>query len=223
MTLPKMFRLRQHFARPVVSDMQRAVRHEIASLRMDEAILHGRKIGITVGSRGIQNLLPILKTCVDSFREIGALPYLIAAMGSHGGGLERGQKQLLDSMGITETNLDAPVVTCSECRSIANTTEGLPVYILQSALEMDGLLVINRVKPHTSLRGVLESGLVKMLVAGLGGPKGAQLFHGFGQPELPKLLKEIGEVMQISESRVSQIHTKSVSKLRNLVREKFAM
>jgi len=195
MTLPKMFRLRQHFARPVVSDMQRAVRHEIASLRMDEAILHGRKIGITVGSRGIQNLLPILKTCVDSFREIGALPYLIAAMGSHGGGLERGQKQLLDSMGITETNLDAPVVTCSECRSIANTTEGLPVYILQSALEMDGLLVINRVKPHTSLRGVLESGLVKMLVAGLGGPKGAQLFHGFGQLELPKLLKEIGEVI----------------------------
>ncbi|MCL5123332.1 MAG: hypothetical protein M1511_02315 [Deltaproteobacteria bacterium] len=195
MRLPKMYRLRQQFQRPMVSKIQTAIKHELTRLRLHETVMPGNKIGVTVGSRGIQNLPLILKTCVDFIREIGASPFLVSAMGSHGGGLEKGQKLVLDSLGITEVNLGAPVVTCAECRTIAKTTKDLPVFILESALELDGILVINRVKSHTSLRGDLESGLVKMLVVGLGGPKGAQQFHGFGHAELPRLLIEIGEVI----------------------------
>ena len=195
MRFPKMYRLRQQFQRPVASNIQSAINQELALLRLGETVMSGDKIGITVGSRGIQNLTPILRACVDFIRAIGAFPYLVSAMGSHGGGEEEGQRSVLYSLGVTEANLGAPVVTCAKCRAIGKTVSGLPVYILESALGLDGILVINRVKSHTSLRGDLESGLVKMLVVGLGGPRGAQQFHGFGQAELPRLLTEIGDVI----------------------------
>jgi hypothetical protein len=193
--LPKMYRMRQSFPRPKVEDIPGVTRKELAALRLGEAIRPGQKVGITVGSRGIQNLLPILKTCVDFVRELGGLPYLVAAMGSHGGGSEQGQKEVLNSLGVTEGNLGAPVVTCAECQTIACTSEDLPVFVLKSALDLDGILVVNRVKTHTSFKGLVESGLLKMLAVGLGGPKGAQQFHGFGPGELPRLLPEIGKVI----------------------------
>ena len=195
MQLPKMYRLRQHFARPTVAEIAIAVQQELAGLSLGDVIRPNQKIGITVGSRGIQNLLPMLKTCVDYLKDLEASPYLVAAMGSHGGGSEHGQREVLDSLGITETNLGAPVVTCAECHTIAHSSEGLPVFVLKSALSLNGILVVNRVKTHTSFKGPMESGLVKMLVVGLGGPKGAQQFHGFGPGELPRLLPEIGEVI----------------------------
>jgi len=86
-------------------------------------------------------------------------------------------------------------VRCAECEIIARTGEGLPVFTVGSATAVDGIIVVNRVKTHTSFKGKVESGLVKMLVVGLGGPKGAQQFHGFGPEELPRLLVEIGEVI----------------------------
>jgi hypothetical protein len=193
--LPKMYRLRQSFPRPKVDDISGAVRKELAALRLGETIRTGQKIGITVGSRGIQNLLPILKACLDSVRELGGLSYLVAAMGSHGGGSEQGQKDVLDSLGVTEGNLGAPVVTCAECQTIAHTPGGLPVFVLKSALALESILVVNRVKTHTSFKGLVESGLLKMLAVGLGGPEGARQFHGFGPAELPRLLLQIGEVV----------------------------
>ncbi len=192
---PKMYRLRQHFERPGVGDITAAVRRELAALKLNETVVPGRKIGITVGSRGIRNLVPILKICAEHVRQLGAELFFIAAMGSHGGGLEQGQREVLDSLGITEKNLGSPVVTCAGSRTIAKTPGGLPVYCLESALGLDGILVVNRVKTHTSFKAVVESGLVKMLVVGLGGPAGAKQFHGFGHIELPRLLPEIGQVI----------------------------
>ncbi len=192
---PRMYRLKQHFANPVVEDVPATVQRELAALKLDEAVSPGRKIGITVGSRGIRNLLPILEGCAEHLRRLGAEPYFIAAMGSHGGGREQGQREVLESLGINEKNLGAPVVACDRCRVIAQTPGGLPVYCLESALEPDGILVVNRVKTHTSFKAVVESGLVKMMVVGLGGPSGATQFHGFGWAELPRLLPEIGRTV----------------------------
>lgn len=191
--LPKMYRVKQNFPRPQVKDIIDTTSEELSKLHLDKQIHAGQKIGVTVGSRGIQNLLPIFKTTLDYIKALGAEPYLLAAMGSHGGGKADGQKEVLDSLGITEEALGVKVLTCDDCRVIAHTASGLPVYIVDSALQMDGIIVINRVKTHTSFKGLVESGLVKIMVVGLGGPKGAKQFHGFGQIELPRLLVEIGE------------------------------
>ncbi|MBU2703739.1 hypothetical protein Ga0466249_004887 [Sporomusaceae bacterium BoRhaA] len=193
--LVKLYRLTQNFSRPQIKDISGKTAQELAVLSLNKKIQPGQKIGITVGSRGIQNLIPILQTAVNYIKTLGATPYLIAAMGSHGGGTAQGQKDLLDSLGITEDTLGAEVVTCSDCEPIAHTPNGLPVFIVNSALAMDGILIINRVKTHTSFKGIVESGLIKKLVVGLGGPKGAKQFHGFGPGELARLLVEIGNVI----------------------------
>ncbi len=195
MKLPDIFYVQQSFPRPQILDIPTATKDALRTLQLDQKILAGQKIGITVGSRGIQNLLPILRTTVDFIRELGSEPFLLAAMGSHGGGTENGQKKVLDSLGLTEETLGAKVLTCAECRTLTVTPSGLPVYIVESAQTMDGILLVNRVKTHTSFKGIVESGLTKKLVVGLGGPKGAQQFHGFGASELPHLLVEIGETM----------------------------
>jgi hypothetical protein len=193
--LPRMFRIQQTFSRPVLEDIEQTVTAELVRLGLDRKVKAGQKIGITAGSRGIQKIVPLLRIAVEYIRGLGAEPHLLAAMGSHGGGTESGQKEVLDSLGITEAALGAKVITCAECDVIGATHEGIPAYFLKSALMMDGILVINRVKTHTSFKGKVESGLIKKLVVGLGGPAGAKQFHNFGSEELPRLLVEIGEVI----------------------------
>ncbi|MDU2063938.1 MAG: hypothetical protein E6713_03775 [Sporomusaceae bacterium] len=195
MNLPTMYRVKQVFPRPLVNDLTKTVTEELEKLNLTVKIKSGQKIGITAGSRGIQNLLPLLKLTIDFVRSLGGEPYLLAAMGSHGGGTAAGQKEMLDGLGITEEALGAPVLTCAESKLIARTVSGLATYMLESALSMDGIIVVNRVKTHTSFKGTVESGLIKKLVVGLGGPKGAQQFHSFGPAELPRLLTEIGQVI----------------------------
>ncbi len=195
MKLPHIFYVQQTFPRPQVTDIPAATNDALRTLHLDQKVRSGQKIGITVGSRGIQNLLPILSTTITHLRNLGCEPFLLAAMGSHGGGNQKGQREVLDSLDITEEALGATVLTCADCRIIAHTPSGLPVFIEESALTMDGIIVVNRIKTHTSFKGVVESGLVKKLVVGLGGPSGAQQFHGFGAAELPHLLVEIGETL----------------------------
>jgi hypothetical protein len=190
-----MYRVTQTFERPKVNDIPAATRQELVSLGLDKKIAKGSRIGITVGSRGIQNLIPILSTAITFVKGLGAEPFLLAAMGSHGGGTEKGQKEVLDSLGITEEALGAKVLTCADCEVISHTSGGLPVFIVKSALTLDGIIIINRVKTHTSFKAVVESGLTKKLVVGLGGPMGAQQFHSFGQEELQRLIVEIGQVI----------------------------
>lgn len=194
-TLPKMIKIKQIFARPLVGDIKQTVNNELAAMNVENRIKPGQTIGITVGSRGIQNLLPILQTTVQKVKVLGGIPVLLSAMGSHGGGTAAGQKDMLDGLGITEEAIGAPVVTCADCEIIGHTPDGLPTYVVKSALALDGIIIVNRVKTHTSFKGIVESGLMKKLVVGLGGPKGAQQFHGFGPDELSRLLVEIGTVL----------------------------
>jgi hypothetical protein len=195
MELPPMYQARQIFPRPVVEDIYGAVRRELDKLDLKARIRRGWKVGITAGSRGIRNLDQILKAAVEYIAGLGGVPSLIAAMGSHGGATIQGQLKMLDSLGISESSMGAPVVACAECEAIARTPGGLAVFILKSALNLDGILVINRVKTHTSFKGSLESGLVKGLVVGLGGPDGARQFHGIGPERLAQLLVDAGSII----------------------------
>lgn len=190
--LPRMVKIRQKFPRPVLCDIPQTVKQELNQLK---TIHPGQKIGITVGSRGIQNIKIILQVTIDYIKNLGAEPVILAAMGSHGSGTAAGQKEVLDSLGITEEALGVSIVTCDINEIIGQTEEGLTAYVLKSALEVDGILVINRIKTHTSFKGDVESGLVKALVVGLGGPRGARQFHSYGSSKLSHLLLEIGQVM----------------------------
>lgn len=191
---PKMIRVRQHFERSSVADVAATVLKELDTLKA--AIPVGKTVGITVGSRGIQNILLILETAVRYVKDCGATPVLLAAMGSHGGGTEAGQMEVLDSLGITEQRLGAKVVPCVEGREVGRTDKGWHAYMLESAFAVDAILPINRVKTHTSFKGTVESGLAKKLVVGLGGPPGATQFHAIGKSEmLSPLLEDVTRVI----------------------------
>ncbi len=191
--LPPMARIRQSFIRPKVDNpvAEMAAQMELLAPR----IKRGTKVGITVGSRGIQNICGMLEAAIGVVRRCGAQPVLLAAMGSHGGGTEEGQKEVLDSLGITEERLGAKVVTCVSCRSIGQTHDGLTAHMLDSAFSVDAIIPINRVKTHTSFKGCVESGMCKKLVVGLGGPGGAGQFHSLGQAQLPRLLVDVSRII----------------------------
>ncbi|MDL2279086.1 DUF362 domain-containing protein [Desulfovibrio sp. OttesenSCG-928-G11] len=191
---PLMTPLRQHFDRKALQDIPAEIRSGLETLK--DSIKPGARVGITVGSRGINNILVILETIIDYIRECGASPVLLAAMGSHGGGTQAGQEETLRSLGITEERLGAAIITCVEGREAAVTSGGWKVYMLESAYTVDALLSVNRIKTHTSFKGTVESGPVKMLVVGLGGPPGAAQFHSVGNAALlAPLLEEVGEAI----------------------------
>ncbi len=193
--LPALYPVKQRFPRPVVPDVAAAAGAALQVLGLERSVRRGQRVGITVGSRGIAAVVPILRAVVSRLRELGAEPRLLAAMGSHGGGTEAGQREVLESLGITEEALGAPVVTCAESEVVGETAEGVRAFAARSVREVDALLAVNRVKAHTSFRGEVESGLTKMLVVGLGGPAGAQQFHALGAAELPRLLVALGEIL----------------------------
>lgn len=192
---PKFYRIKQNFARPRLEEIETAIAAELAKINLAGKIKPGDKIGITVGSRGIANILTILKTIVGYVKAAQGQPFLLAGMGSHGGGTPEGQRELLASYHITEETVGVPILACGDSRHIGTTETGLAVYALESVWQVDSILVVNRVKTHTSFKGDVESGLVKELVVGLGGPRGAKQFHSFGSSELARLLKEIGAVL----------------------------
>ena len=188
-----MARVRQSFTRPRVDDPVAAMTAQMR--RLAPRIQAGATVGITAGSRGIQNICPMLAAAIAVVRECGATPVLLAAMGSHGGGTAQGQKEVLDSLGITEQNMGVKVITCDTCRSIGQTPDGLVAYMLDSAFSVDAIIPINRVKTHTSFKGCVESGMCKKLVVGLGGPGGAGQFHSLGQSQLPRLLVDVAKII----------------------------
>lgn len=171
------------------------MRAVLAGLNLQERLRTGMRVAITAGSRGIHQIALLLKVAVGYLKELGAQPVVVAAMGSHGGGTAEGQLEVLRSLGITPESLGAPVVGGVDVIELGHTAGGLPVYFDAFASTCDGILVINRVKAHTSFHGPLESGLVKMMVVGLGKPKGAAQFHSLGPHHLSDALAEMGQVI----------------------------
>lgn len=153
------------------------------------------RIAVGCGSRGIKNYLPIAQATVNALKELGAKPFAIAAMGSHGGATADGQRELLASYGITPENLGVPVVTDMDAVSVGTNSWNQPVWWDKNALAADGVVLVNRVKPHTDFRGRFESGIVKMMVIGLGKQKGADQVHSFGTRGLRDMLVESAKVL----------------------------
>lgn len=180
MDYPKMIRVRQILEKTHLEDVEGKVVQEIEGVGVLRDLPAGAEIAIAVGSRWIRNLIPIVRKTVEIFREAGMRPFIIPAMGSHGGATAPGQRDLLKSMGISEETVGVPVVSSMEVVTLGEMEGGGPVYLDSTALHSRGIVVINRVKPHTAFKGEIESGLMKMLCVGLGKHRGAEVIHRYG-------------------------------------------
>lgn len=178
--LPKMAKIRQKFSRPIIDDIPLAIYNEVNKPEIAKNIKKGNTIAITVGSRGVANIALITKELVRNVKKLGGEPFIIPAMGSHGGATAKGQVEVLNSLGVTEEYIDAPIKATMETVKIGETPDGKPVFIDKYAAEADGIIVVGRVKPHTAFRGKYESGLMKMMAIGLGKQKGADICHAEG-------------------------------------------
>jgi hypothetical protein len=174
---PQTFRLRQRFNAPRVEDVPGEVHRELCGLGLGRRIRPGQTVAITAGSRGIANLARILRAAVEHLQGLGAEPFIVPAMGSHGGGTAEGQREVLASYGVTEREVGCPVRCGMETVIVCQTAEGFPVHFDRFASQADHVLVVNRVKPHTRFAGDIESGLMKMMLIGLGKRNGAEIYH----------------------------------------------
>jgi hypothetical protein len=177
MLLPKMYRIRQTFERPVVKDVAETVRSELRKLAFERNIKPGQRVAITAGSRGVSNIAEILKATVDFLKSLGTQPFIFPAMGSHGGAAAEGQAALLAHYHMTEMSVGAPILSSMEVVEIGRTEDDVPVYIDKLAWEADHIVVVNRIKPHTKFKAPIESGLMKMMAIGMGKQKGADYYH----------------------------------------------
>ena len=177
MTLPKLYRIRQKLDPPVVSDVAAAVRAEIDSLNLARRLTPGARVAVTGGSRGVANIATILRTTCDCLKALGAQPFIVPAMGSHGGATAEGQLKVLSRYGVTAESMAVPIRSSMDTVEIGRMSWGLPVLVDKHASEADHIVLVNRVKPHTNFRCHVESGLMKMLVIGLGKHQGALLAH----------------------------------------------
>jgi hypothetical protein len=175
--LPQTFRVRQTFDAPQVEDVPGEVHAELARLGLGEKVRPGDSVAITVGSRGIAGIDVIVRATVGHLRGLGAEPFIVPAMGSHGGGTAEGQRRVVESYGVTEPSVGCPIRASMETVVVCRTAEGFPVHFDRHAFEADHVLVCGRVKPHTRFRGQIESGLLKMMLIGLGKCEGAIVYH----------------------------------------------
>jgi hypothetical protein len=169
--------VRQTFEAPRVSDVAAEVRSQLCKLRLEEKIKPEQSVAVTVGSRGIANIHLIAKAIVDHVKNLGGRPFIVPAMGSHGGGTAQGQRRVLESYGVTEEFCGCPIRASMETVVVCQTSEGFDVHFDRHAFEADHVIVANRIKPHTGFVGDIESGLMKMMLIGLGKHEGAKIYH----------------------------------------------
>jgi len=195
MSFPKMARFRQSFAAATVDDVEATLVTQLEACDLAGRIQPGQRIAVTGGSRGIANISAITRIVVDAVRAAGGVPFVMPAMGSHGGGTAEGQKEVLASYGLGELDMGCPVESTMEVVELGHLDDGTPILVNRLAYEADGVVVINRVKPHTSFRGSHESGVVKMLTIGLGSHRGATMAHAQGAQGLARLIPALGEAL----------------------------
>ncbi|HLQ96342.1 MAG TPA: lactate racemase domain-containing protein [Pseudogracilibacillus sp.] len=176
--VPKMAKVKQTFDDSRLEDVEGTLQKELEKVR--DRIKPGAKIAIAVGSRGIDALPEMTRGTVQFLKDLGAEPFIVPSMGSHGGATGPGQTEVLRHLGVTEESVGAEIRSSMEVVKLGELENGLPIYMDKLASEADGIVVINRVKPHTAFRGKVESGIMKMISIGLGKQKGAEACHQLG-------------------------------------------
>lgn len=176
-TIPNFFRVRQTFERPQVTDIPRSIQDAIEQSGLSKRVTPGQSVAITVGSRGIANIASITKSIVNSILAMQAKPFIVPAMGSHGGATAEGQTQVLAELGITQESMGCEIRSSMETVEVCQAVEGFPIHFDSNAFNADHVLVVNRIKPHTRFVGPVESGLMKMMLIGLGKHQGAIVYH----------------------------------------------
>jgi hypothetical protein len=180
MAFPRMVPVLQRFPSRALPNIPRAVRDELAASRITAGLPAKARIAVAVGSRGVANLAEIVRAAINHFREAGFTPFIVPAMGSHGGGTGPGQVDVLAHYGVTEASMACPILSSIETVSMGNTPDGIETCLDRNAFESDGVFLINRVKWHTSFEAPIESGLMKMAAIGLGKVQGATSYHRHG-------------------------------------------
>jgi len=183
MQLPRMVRVRQRFADEHIDDVAAVIRSQMAEVGLAARLRPGARVAITAGSRGIFQIDRITRAVVDAVREAGGKPFIVPAMGSHGGATAEGQREVLAGYGITESSMDCPILSSMETVVLGMTPGGATVHMDKNAYNADHTIVVGRVKAHTAFRGPIESGLCKMIAVGLGKQRGAEEMHARGLGE----------------------------------------
>ena len=195
MIYPRMSIVSQPLHSAPIQDVEAAVRREIRRLNLSGRLPPGSRVAIGCGSRGIANIALITRTVVEEIKALGWEPILVPAMGSHGGATAQGQVEVLAGYGLTEEYAGAPILSSMEVVCLGVSAAGVPAYADKYASEADATVVINRIKKHTDYTGPLGSGLLKMLVAGLGNHEGASAIHSHGAYGLRELLPDVAQIL----------------------------
>jgi lactate racemase-like protein len=199
--LPRMVRVRQIFPNNPIPDVEAELRQTLRAPGITEQVKPGMRIAVGVGSRGLATLPQLVHVLVDELKRRGAHPFIVPAMGSHGGATADGQVGMLEALGVTEASAGCPIVSSMDTIELGRLANGLPVLMDRHAMEADGIVVLNRVKPHTSFSGSHESGLVKMITIGLGKQKGADSCHARGFGEMGANIVEMARV-KLAKSKI---------------------
>jgi hypothetical protein len=193
MNFPRFVHAEQSFPNRAIPNIEDRIRQELSASDIVKRVPKGARIAIGVGSRGIANIARITKATVNFWKEHGAQPFIIPAMGSHGAATAEGQTDVLMHYGIHEATMGCPVISSLEVVPVGTTPEGIPTFMDKAAFESDGVFLLARVKWHTDFAGGLESGLFKMMAIGLGKFAGAQNYHTFAyRIGLEKMIRSVG-------------------------------
>lgn len=199
--IPKGLRIKYNLPNTKIEAVEEVVTAELERKGTLNRIHKGDSIAIAVGSREISNIAIIVKTLADEIKRLGGKPFIIPAMGSHGGATADGQAGVLAGFGITCETMGVPVKSSMVTVEIGRTQTGIPVHMDKFAYEADGIIPIARIKPHTDFRGIFESGILKMIAIGLGKQKGASICHQLGLPDMSKNVYDIAKVA-LNKSRI---------------------
>ncbi|MDA0349664.1 MAG: lactate racemase domain-containing protein [Verrucomicrobia bacterium] len=191
---PDIFRVRQSFERTVITDIPAEVDAQLSMLKLRDKVRPGHTVAISAGSRGIANIHLVIKAIVDHFKGLGAKPFIVPAMGSHGGGTSEGQRGIIEGYGVTEEFCGCPIKASMETIIVCQADEGFPVHFDKYASEADHVVVCGRVKPHTNFFGDIQSGLMKMMLIGYGKHNGARIYHrAIKDFEFGQIVRSVGK------------------------------
>jgi len=193
--IPRMVKIKQTFDNKVLDDPGAVTKQQLLKEGTLDTIKPGQHVAIAVGSRGVANIAVVTRVIVDAVKSVGAHPFIVPCMGSHGGATAEGQANVLHHLGVDEISMGAPIRSSMEVVKLDELENGLPIYCDAIASKADAIIVINRVKPHTAFRGRIESGMLKMVAIGLGKQKGAEACHQLGFKYMAENVPAMARIM----------------------------